>query len=78
MNKRFLLFLSLALFLSACVSKKDFMAMQGSRDALQSSLDAVKKQLADLESEKNGLQGQINQLEGTSTKFHYFGSISNC
>lgn len=65
LNKRFLLFFSLALFLSACVSKKDFLAMQGSRDAIQASLDEVKKKLADLEMEKNSLEGKIGDLEGT-------------
>lgn len=65
MNKHFVLFLIIALSLGSCVSKKDFLAMQGNRDNLQSSLDMVKKQLADLESEKGNLEGKVRNLEGT-------------
>lgn len=64
-NKHFFLFLLVSITLGACVSKKDFMAMQGDRDALQSSLDAAKKQLADLESAKSDLEGRVSSLEGT-------------
>jgi len=64
-NKHFFLFLLVSITLGACVSKKDFMAMQGDRDALQSSLDAAKKQLADMESAKMDLEGKVRNLEGT-------------
>ncbi len=64
-NKHFLLLLLVSITFGSCVSKKDFMAMQGDRDALQSSLDAAKKQLSDLESAKGDLEGRVSNLEGT-------------
>ena len=65
LSKHFFLILLVAITLGACVSKKDFLAMQGDRDGLQSSLDAAKKQLADLESAKSDLEGRVSSLEGT-------------
>ncbi|MBK8654331.1 MAG: OmpA family protein [Haliscomenobacter sp.] len=58
-----ILFFALSLFLfSSCVSKKEFIAMQGSRDELKLELERYKIAAENCDKDKSLLQNEINGL----------------
>jgi chemotaxis protein MotB len=62
MKKYLLLFLSL-MFLGSCVSKKQFTAMQGSKNDLQAQYDKLKLDLAGCERNNSDLQEELSRAK---------------
>ena len=65
LNKHFISIFVLALVASSCVKKKDFLALQGNRDAIKTSLEDSQKRIEDLEMEAVDCKKTIQGLEGT-------------
>lgn len=57
--------MSMLFVLTACVKKKDFLALQENKDLLQSTLEKTKGALDTCNDEKTALQGKIADLEST-------------
>ncbi|MEY4108664.1 MAG: hypothetical protein RL181_3006 [Bacteroidota bacterium] len=53
-----------SLLLSSCVTKKDFLAMQASRDDLALQIERQKANLENCEREKAAAQGQLGTVQG--------------
>jgi chemotaxis protein MotB len=53
-----------SLLLSSCVTKKDFLAMQASRDDLALQIERQKANLENCEREKAAAQGQLSTVQG--------------
>jgi len=68
MNKLGLLLVSMVLIMTSCVKKKDFLALQESKDLVQSTLEKTKGELDTCNDEKTGLMGKIAELEATVAK----------
>jgi len=64
-NKHILFIFVLAITASSCVKKKDFLALQGNRDAIKTSLEDSQKRVEDLEMEAVECKKTIQGLEST-------------
>jgi len=64
-NKHILFIFVLAIAASSCVKKKDFLALQGNRDAIKTSLEDSQKRVEDLEMEAVECKKTIQGLEST-------------
>ena len=64
-NKHILFIFVLAIAASSCVKKKDFLALQGNRDAIKTSLEDSQKRIEDLEMEAVECKKTIQGLEST-------------
>lgn len=65
MNKSSLLIMSVLFILTSCVKKKDFLALQESKDLVQSTLEKTRGELNTCTDEKTALMGKVADLEST-------------
>jgi len=65
MNKLSLLMMSMLFVLTSCVKKKDFLALQESKDLVQSTLEKTRGELGTVTDEKTALMSKVADLETT-------------